>query len=825
MFIRSALTRGYTRISQNSIKELKITFTQPMQIILGSNGSGKSSIMEQFGGLPPVSADYTKDGCLDLDIDHNGSDFKIISDQALGHFFSKDGEVLNNYGTATVQKSLIEKHLGITQPIWDVISNGKNFTDMTPIERRQWVMYLSKLDINPLMEVFNNAKQRQRDVKGHLSKVAERLKVEVRNTVSEENLTTLTDQLASLKDEFNYYSKFGEEHVQVTSKQDIDNKSRELIDFMESIMSDYPKVPSWLLEQGVKNPTDIGNLIIDRRSRLTWLEDSYAKAMEELKEINKLAEAKRALESVGVHESETRMTQLQTKRNSLIQTVHDSFQYVISGGLASLARNDYLRVVGELRTSIFELPNNDDYRFNSEAYQKALALEHGLISKLTDVKESIYKREHLIEHIDKAEEIVCPSCTYSYKHGIGKHDQRKATEELVNFKESRDKLILQITDVKEFLKDCSEFIDKIKGIYSTMKLTPSNEALWVEIRKLEIFKTSKFRAIELLDDHLKQLELLCEAEETDNLYNKERDVWIKAKESLDIVNNSNHSNVSKIDETVYNLSNEISDLKSVVNKAVGVKNRFDLLEERLTSLEARFSDFNVLLINELDNDRATFIRDTKFNIMKEVNIVEQELEQAKTKNLIFKDITDEYEKAKQEYEDYSIIVDNLSPNTGLLADILNGSITSFTDNLNSIIMSVWTSTLLVLPCINKKNDLDWKFPVRVEENLIRPDIGKTSSSQKDIINLAFKLIVIKHIGIGNYPICLDELGSQMDEQHRINTMGIIEELISGGYCSQIFFISHHTAFHEQFTKAETLVLNTKNLINIPTYYNQHVRIS
>ena len=63
MFLTHLKLKGYTRIAQNSIDCIEIDFTKPMQIVLGSNGSGKSSLLEQLSLLPPVtSAEFAKGG-------------------------------------------------------------------------------------------------------------------------------------------------------------------------------------------------------------------------------------------------------------------------------------------------------------------------------------------------------------------------------------------------------------------------------------------------------------------------------------------------------------------------------------------------------------------------------------------------------------------------------------------------------------------------------------------------------------------------------------------------------------------------------------------
>lgn len=825
MFATKLKLVGYTRIGQNGIHTLEVDFTKIMQIILGGNGSGKSSIKEQLSPLPPVtSSEFSKGGYKEFHFHDSGSNWIAISDygERNGHYLECDGEVLNNWGTALVQKSLIEQHFGLTQEIFDVLCGSKKFTHMSPIERRDWVMRLSNLNINPLMSKFMESKNRLRDSKAYMTKIAERLKIEVKNTVSETNLIDLQDSLQALKDEFGYYSKFSEEIV-ITQSDSLEHRSAELLDFMDNLMGMFPKVPKWALDLGIKSTSDIKDVIIADSAKLDTLKLAFADSMKELSEINKVAEAKAKLEGVGIDESKLKLHQLE-ERATTARVMLQRFDYKLDGSCA-IARNDFLRILTDLRQRMFQLPVNDNYSFNSESYKQAQGLEFSYMTRANQLKQEIYQREHLIKHIDDTDDSTCPQCEYTYKQGVGVNDRSRALQELQNLNEQLAGTNKLITETKQFLEDCGEYIEEIRSIYTTMQLTPSNEGLWVPIRQLEIFKNNPYPAIDLLDRHLEYLEIGCELEEINALKSKEEDILNKALQALEIVNSANTENISKIDERVFNQSNEITHLESRLTKLKMMFARFKHIDEQVDKLSGMFDDFNLIYLNTLDNDRSKFIKETKFNIMKEINYVEQELEQAKVKNMIYKDIEKEYEKAKQEFSDYTIITENLSPNTGLIADIMNGSIGDFVSNLNGVISAVWTSDVVVLPCVNKKNDLDWKFPVQVEKGVVRSDALKTSTSQKDIINLSFQLVVGRHVGSARFPLYLDELGSSMDDQHRINMMHVVSDLVEHKQCSQLFFISHFAAFHEQFNNNETLVVNTKNIINLPKVFNQHAKFS
>lgn len=823
MFVQRLYTRDYNRISQNGIHELEIDFSKDIQIILGSNGSGKSSIKELLSPLPPNSADFGAAGRFEFRCFDRGSVYDIVSDYSKdgGHYFAKDGEVLNDYGTALVQRSLIQQHFNLNPASFSVICGSDKFTDMNPTQRRDWVMRLSNINIDPLMQRFMIAKERQRDAKGYMTKVAERLKVEERNKLEESYVLEKQQQLKTLKDEFNYYSEFSVE-TKSSQNKDLNYLYQSIDDFIHQIVDSVPQVPSWLIARGVTSKADLPRLVSEYSQRVGFISEQLDASLKDLKEINKIAEAKALLSHQGIDEIESKINQLSLSVAEF-DTKLNAFDYRIDDPY--VAKVDFLRIFSEFKTILFELPTNTDFKFNSVELNAARAMEESLYTRLTQIKESIFKREHQVKHIDQSDDITCPDCNVVFKVGISASDKPVLLQEITNYRIQQTEVEGLIKNVQSFITDCSAFVQQIREIYNIMKLTPSNEGLWKKVRAYELFKNPVFPVIEMLDEHLNYLEIACERQSTVDLLGKEKDILHKARESLDVIKESSDASVAVIDEKIFNLTEQKNQLNRDIEYIKMMDVRFKKIDENIVRLNQMFEDFNLILFTDLDNMRANFIRETKYDIMKEINFVEQELEQATVRNTIYLDVEKQFEKAKQEYNDYCVIVEKLSPNTGLIAKIMNDVITVFVDNLNSVINSVWTSDFKVLPCINKRNDLDWKFPVEVANGIRRSDIAKTSTSQGDIINFAFQLIVAKHIGASNYPLYIDELGSSMDDQHRLNLMRVISELIESKQCCQLFIISHFATLHEQFANNETFVVNNQNIIDMPRTYNQHVRIN
>ena len=70
---------GYRRMRLNQVKRFKITLKEAIQLILGTNGSGKSSLMEELSPLPAISNNYTKDGYKIIELTNNGHQYTLTS--------------------------------------------------------------------------------------------------------------------------------------------------------------------------------------------------------------------------------------------------------------------------------------------------------------------------------------------------------------------------------------------------------------------------------------------------------------------------------------------------------------------------------------------------------------------------------------------------------------------------------------------------------------------------------------------------------------------------------------------------------------------------
>lgn len=196
---------GFRRMALNNVLTFEITPTEPIQMILGTNGSGKSSLIYELTPLPADPAAYLPDGCKTIEITHRGSFYVLTSNFAVTkvHSFVKDGEELNPGGGVTVQREFVKKEFDITPEIHELLTGIERFTEMVPGRRRDWFTRLSDISYDYALAVFKKLAERSRDVSGALKLNKKRLVSESAKVISEAEEQKLKDDVDVTTQELN----------------------------------------------------------------------------------------------------------------------------------------------------------------------------------------------------------------------------------------------------------------------------------------------------------------------------------------------------------------------------------------------------------------------------------------------------------------------------------------------------------------------------------------------------------------------------------------------------------------------------------------------
>ena len=160
----------YRRLSLNNIERLEYTPENNVQVIIGRNMCGKSSLLKELTPLPAeLKKEFKDGGYKEIHIFHNSSNYTLVSkieDGKQTHSFKRDGIELNDGSTRKVQLELVKQYFNLTPNIVDILLNKDNFTSMSPLERKRWFSEMSSIDYTYPVSVYNEVRTRYRDIVG-----------------------------------------------------------------------------------------------------------------------------------------------------------------------------------------------------------------------------------------------------------------------------------------------------------------------------------------------------------------------------------------------------------------------------------------------------------------------------------------------------------------------------------------------------------------------------------------------------------------------------------------------------------------------------------
>lgn len=182
MKIHKLVLKGYVRLQLRQIKEFVYEPKQPIQVIIGTNGSGKSSIVLELSPLPADSKHYSENGSKEILITDKGNTYEIGSYFPAGkkdyHSFKKNGEELNAGGNITDQYKLVFQEFRVTPEIHRFALGKVSFAEMKPPQRKEWIMKFADANYDYAIEFYNKLRQRANDLTSALRVSKKRLVTE-----------------------------------------------------------------------------------------------------------------------------------------------------------------------------------------------------------------------------------------------------------------------------------------------------------------------------------------------------------------------------------------------------------------------------------------------------------------------------------------------------------------------------------------------------------------------------------------------------------------------------------------------------------------------
>ena len=817
MLIKKIILYRYKRFFLNNIEKLVYTPENQNQVILGSNGSGKSSLFRELTPLPAdIKKNYHDGGYKEIHIEHFNSLYILKSgvEGSTKHNFIKDGIELNNGGTKKVQLELVESHFNITPKIMNILLSVDNFTVMNLNERKEILSLCSTVDYTYALSVFLKLKGKHRDIVGGIKLTNDEI-------VKNEALVKNTGAIEKLKKDRESIVEYVN-YLKTSLYRDV--KDNNFHQYREKVKYATFRLNKLLLT------------ISNDNSNITEIERSITKKQTELeltlKNIDSTSKSINELEVVGNLQSKDELLNKKSHLTSELETIKP---LLIIDGLDIEDSSSIVKEFYNIKTDLIDLfstlDNYDSIRFLEKSEKDAIEEKFTILSdKVKKVEHTIIilKRdiEHIETHMKETGKISCPKCEHSWYPNINLDNLNKLKTDLTKYLDIQSKLKEEYSKVEKDRNTLIEYREYIKNLKSVISYNLQLKPIWnyfftiVDLNKsTSDYIVTTLNKINIILSNYK-------------LYNNINNELKLVENDLTVLEKMNNLTKDISKDRLKSLEKELENLTES-------KHRLEKEVEQLTIKRNAYRDISVLYkelrsILEsgfLINSIKSFYNESTINIIEDLEKIESDitykisqielsfskLESDKTK-------LDGYKKKENIYKD---ILKALSPSEGLIAKSMNSFINKFINDMNYVINTIWSYPMELSTSDIEEDtlDLNYKFKVIVNNDEVIEDISKLSSSMQEIVNLAFKIVLCRYLNLREVPLYLDEFGSTFDSKHRNRAYQVVDKILSSDF-KQIFMICHYESLYGSLQNTDFNVLNQDNIeLNENIEKNKNFEIS
>jgi ABC-type molybdenum transport system ATPase subunit/photorepair protein PhrA len=819
--LKSLSVYKFIPLSLSCISRLTYTPESEWQLILGTNGSGKSSLLRVATPTITDKEEFEMGGSKhSVWVNDLNEEYVLVSTygKTVKHSFSvmDCGEAieLNPGGTGRVYKDLVEKHLKYKSETHNLLTQSTSFTKMTEPQREKLIMDVTDCDLKYPMDVFLQLKSRARDINGAIKRLA------VKQASVSQNLDTFTD-IDNIREKIKVLRN---RIIDITAYVDWSTLEKEpksnlyisgSLGNLNALFAKYDgllnRLNSSLLE--IK-PLEIKELsLVTLLAEEENLNNEYNKGLGSknmlLSELTKYASVLEKIEET----KDTSISHLEEEID-VLKSKYTQEEITIFNELTDTSLDTTIEAYQRYRVILDQLSHGVEYvpynvaMGHIEAYDAAKAKENKFtlyISAETD------RLKHMKDLLAGA--VTCNNCSHTFVPG-----DNVGIEKVIIDSENKLKLAkVELANAEETLKSIS--IDKENAVILIDFIKSINGVLgmgFIRHGNLPSMKDIVTTPIVLL----RYIESGINIGRLRKSYIDDSKRAVHLEELIKLTTLAKEGNVS---DKYKALETQLEITQSDMSFCLDFKSKVAYVISTYKKLEEYTREINEEQ-KRLDSSLIEFVKDTNVHhytiLAKEI---ETELTSLLATSRSYEDLLinqkfldEEYEELKQEELAWGELMRALSPKTGLIADAVKSTLSVFAEQVNEVIASVWEHTLEINVPVMNEGTLTYKFPLMVDKE-IRTDVSYGSTGEQDIIDFAVKMVIMARKGLSGYPLFMDEVGRSFDPAHRSNLMTFIKGLVTGGYIGQVFMVNHFATEYGGVSNSDINIINSNNIDFKGTY--------
>lgn len=852
MKILKAKIHGLNRFKMIKLNTVTLDAVNPVQIFIGDNGSGKTSLLNELNPFAAIKSQYSKTGYKELHIEHKGIIYKISSDfgnKTKTHSFIRDGVELNlGVGTSSIQNELAATYLGYTQMAHHLLHYTNKMCSMSKSDRKTFLLNINPANLSLVLEFHKAVCSKLRECTGNIKMLTAR-KLDIETKLMDK---TILDKIKKEKEELeirladlNNYIFYIKQQLTVVNQDikamEVTGSSATRFD-INKIKAFEKRVNRFLVFRGDDvNKQDTANEIKLLEYEIAHIKERVNQYMKRSIDLVKELETydKNILEMDSEKGIETFKQELNEKK-----TILKKYRYLTEDRIEIIPEELLANHYGFVDEIVDNVNTLLDLRYKyiypestlEKVKFKAQSFEHGcqmLSSEYNKLNDQVKKYKEELVKLPKGPQSITEACnlceykniyletkqqyeTYIKKYGatlpfIEKNLQKKkrVLNRLMLFLTEQKNYWYLVNQIKTSISKCcfkQRFSDIVKRLNEDpnrfivdIKFITENQQSLVEKKQLEkeiIDVEYRINALEKTQTpviHILQEMYLTKSKELEHI--REEMCTEQAKINILTTKQNAHQDFLKIKESVQRLNQILKEYEKHTIVTATKKFICQILDEHTQE--------SILLNNQLQ-EKNTIIK-------------EQEYLHARYTEEILKML----DTAILEKKKYEIIEWGASPSTGFPHKQLIDHINIIIRNVNVLINQVWTYPLKIKE-LDVNKPIDYTFTYEADGVDIDEDISSMSKAQQAITNLAFMFSFIITMNLCDYPVYLDEIVDGLDPTHDRNILEWLRIIVENKYTSQMWLINHDAALYEGFTSADILCLRDNNVVK-PASANQHVQ--
>ena len=835
MKIISLELEGAIRLELSGIKNLKITPETSITAIIGSNGSGKSSLLHYLSPLPADKADFTKTGYKKIVLEKEGVKYVLTSDfKDNKHSFVIEftGEELNVGGTQTMQNQLVQDYFNYNKNIHQLLTGKERFTLMSPAKRKEWFTLLCDTDYSYGLKVFGKAKDKQRDARGAIKRMRQQI-ISLTNDQEEDqsdipnNILQLEEKIDTLRTIAPFKKEYSDPQFEFNLKEKIKHTTLEIKDSNQDLKLSKKKVLNrWMTEDTLEDLTNRKEALYEK---LVKLKQQYASKVEEYTETeNRLANMKLS--------SEEEFKSIRDKRDELkqeIQEIIKTDESILNIDNALFQEKTYQDNRNTIDATLMALFNIQSPHLSSQLVEETETLLNGkkqLLSESSFRLVKINERLEAFKEKEKEDKVSCPNCHHQFHPGLEPEKYNRLKEILENETNVNVKLTEEVNELNDKLNQLNEDMNLVRQFSQLCKAYPELLGeIGTEVLKQKYYLSQPNYAQVKLQDRMYKVSLKIKVDRLQEQVN-ELEKQLNSISSVDEkYYNETKEHLSKLETLSNTLHEEIQENLVIYKDILKAIEDITQFQKHRESLSNQLETYNALelelaeyLLYKSANSVITTYREDVYRLSKKQSEIESKRQ---TIQLLEKQV----DTLSNELRVWDAVLDALNPTDGLIAEGLLGYIKIFLARMNGLIASIWTYPLIIHPSKmseESETELSYRFPMTVGiSDKPKNDVNQGSDGICEVIDLAFRMVAMKALGLKGYPLYLDEFGRTFDNKHRENALRLVERLSEEFIEDQIFMVSHSFMEYSVLNDVAFCVLSEDNIVLPPKNINQGVVIT